>query len=721
MISQEEFFKAVQAVHQNEDCTLLKKAYAYGQNAHRGQQRKSGLPFFIHPVEVGTILNEMRLDIPSIIAGLLHDTVEDTHTSLEEIKKEFTEEIAFLVDGVTKLDKIVFTSREDKQAENFRKMLVAMSQDIRVLLIKLADRLNNMRTIRHLSPYKQLQIAQETLDIYAPLANRLGISWLKMELQDLAIRTLKPDIGGEIERKLKTLDKQKQHYIHKVEQVLRKKLDPYLPKYELSHRFKHLYSIYHKMETQNLAFEQIHDLIGFRVLVETLEQCYETLGLIHALWKPVPGRVKDYIAMPKANRYRSLHTTVFCEDGYRVEFQIRSFEMHDIAERGIASHWHYKEGGGIKSKDTEKFHWLRQLLNWKNELADSDEFLDTIKLDLFVNEVYVFTPKGDVKELPYGSTPIDLAYSVHSAIGDKCVGVKVNDRIVPLSYVLKSGDVAEILTDVNSKPNKDWLRYAKTSRARAQIRRVIREEQRGRSIQIGKELLEKECKKFDIAFGKFTHSKEFLNTLSNYPFSDVDSLFAALGYGKVSAMQVLSRVFPKEKLQIVKPEEPHKEGIIQQIFRRVAARSRNLVKVDGLDNVLITFGKCCHPLPGDSIVGYVTRGRGVTVHTRDCAKILGTDYERRIEVEWDESRTLYDMRSVKVKILSEDRPGLLSQITKSISDQGVNITGAQIRTVRDAKAIIFIEINVANLAQLQSTVHALQKIDGIISVERVRV
>lgn len=717
MMTQDAFLKTVAENHPKDTLDLLAKAYHYSERAHRGQQRKSGSPFFIHPVEVGLILNEMKLDLPSIIAGLLHDTVEDTETKLDTIRKEFSPEIAFLVDGVTKLDKIVFTSREDKQAENFRKMIMAMAQDIRVLLIKLADRLSNMRSIRYLSRKKQEEIAQETLDIYAPLANRLGMSQLKMELQDLSMAALKPDIISDINRKIKIFSKNKQTYIRKVERKLHQKLSEALPRYEISHRLKHAYSIYHKMEAQNLDFEQVHDIVGFRVLVNTLEECYETLGIIHSLWTPIPGRIKDYIAMPKANRYQSLHTTVICEDGYRVEFQIRTFAMHEIAEQGIAAHWHYKEGHKLGSKDTDKFQWLRQLLNWKEELDSAEEFLDTVKLDLFTNEVYVFTPRGDVKELPYGSTPIDLAYTIHSDIGDRCAGARVNDRIVPLSYTLKSGDVVEILTNPTSHPNRDWLKFAKTSRAKAHVRRVIRQEQRSRSIALGRELLEKECDRFDLNLGRILKSKEMERVLQGYKVANVDSLLAALGYGKVSPSQLLGKLFPKEELA---PKEAKQDGLIQQIFKKVASKSRSLVKVSGLDDVLVMFGKCCHPLPGDSITGFITRGRGVTVHTKDCPKVLGIDKERCIDVTWDNDRATQDTRNVKVKILSQDRPGLLSEISTCISDRGLNIASAQIRTTRDAKAVHLIELAVPHLDKLQSVMQAIQRIDGVITIERLR-
>ncbi len=720
MLNEEAFIKAVQKKHAAQDLTVLGEAYRYAKTAHQGQMRKSGVPYFVHPVEVALILNEMNMDIPSIAAGLLHDTVEDTTVALKEIEKRFGAEIAFLVDGVTKLDKIVFTSREDKQAENFRKMIVAMSKDIRVILIKLADRLNNMRTIRYLAPNKRVEIAQETADIYAPLANRLGMSKIKMELQDLSLLATKPDIAIELGKKLTAFAKNRQNYIRKVERKLCQKFDECLPKYEVTHRIKHLASVYSKMESQNLAFEQVHDLLGFRVIVQTIAECYEAMGHIHSLWKPIPGRIKDYLAMPKANNYQSLHTTVICEDGLRVEFQIRTFEMHDIAEQGIAAHWHYKEGNKLGEKDANQFQWLRQLMSWKNEMEIPEEFLDSLKHDLFTNEVYVFTPKGEVRELPYGSTPVDFAYLIHSEVGNHCVGAKINDRIVPLTSVLKSGDVVEILTSQSAVPNKDWLRFSKMSKAGYHIRRFIREEQRSRSIEIGRELLEKELDKFDLSLNRFLNSKPLEKALKTFPLHDTDALLTAIGYGKLSPLQVIAKVIPKEKLEAPKAVKPVKEGIIQQIFKKVAKRGKSLIKVSGLSNVLVSFGKCCHPLPGDSIVGFVTRGRGVRVHIKHCSTALSMDPARRIEVEWGEVQGSAELPSVRIRVLSEDKPGILSQITKEISDSGVNISGARIRTTRDAKAVSIIELEIPHLDRLHQLMRTIEKIDGIIGVERVK-
>ncbi|KAB2839586.1 bifunctional (p)ppGpp synthetase/guanosine-3',5'-bis(diphosphate) 3'-pyrophosphohydrolase, partial [bacterium] len=613
MISLPDILASVRAYNPKADLSLIEKAYHFSEKVHEGQKRASGEPYFIHPVEVAAILAEMQLDAASIAAGLLHDTVEDTLIPIDEIKKEFGPEISLLVDGVTKLSKIKFSTTEEKQAENFRKMMLAMAVDIRVILIKLADRLNNMRTLHHLSVERRLKIAKETAEIYAPLANRLGIQWMKIELEDLSLKYLKPEIYNAIYHQVEVVRKEREAYMARVQELLEKKLQEYGVPNRIYGRVKHLYSIYRKMESQNIAFDQVHDIMAFRIIVDNIRQCYEVLGVLHELWKPVPGRFKDYIAMPKVNNYRSLHTTVICLEGQRVEFQIRTLEMHEIAEKGIAAHWTYKEDGSISQNDQKKFQWLRELLDLQKDLQDPTEFLDTVKLDLFATDVYVFTPKGQLKELPYGSTPVDFAFSIHSDVGNQCVGAKVNDKIVPLDYVLKSGDTVQVLTKPGSKPNRDWLKFVKTSRAKAKIRQEIRDEQRDRALSLGNELLTNEIERHGIQAGKYLKDDKLLEAAREFHLKNAESLIAQIGYGKISPHHVVVKLVPAELL--IKPEpSPAKTGVLGEIFQKVKKRSKSAITVGGLNDVLVAMGKCCNPLPGDSITGFITRGRGVTVH-----------------------------------------------------------------------------------------------------------
>ncbi len=718
MVTLSEISREIQSYNPKADLALVEKAYLFSKKVHQGQKRASGEPYLVHPLEVAQILAQIKLDVPSIIAGLLHDTVEDTLTSLEEIKKEFGAEITSLVDGVTKLGKITFGSAEEKQAENFRKMIMAMAKDIRVLLIKLADRLNNMRTLQYLSEDRQLKIAKETLDIYAPLANRLGIQWMKVELEDFSLKYLKPNVFKEIDEKMGGVKKESEAYIQRVIATL----SPQLKEYHIPHiiygRLKHCYSTYRKMQEQNLSFEQVHDLIAFRILVNDIRQCYSVLGVIHELWTPVPGRFKDYIAMPKANNYQSLHTTVVCLEGERAEFQIRTYQMHEIAEKGIAAHWNYKEDGTIDEKDQEKFQWVRELLTWQNELKDPTEFLDTIKLDLFATDVYVFTPTGEVKELPHGSTPIDFAYAIHSDVGNQCVGARVNEKMVSLNYTLRSGDTVEIITQSQHKPSKDWLKLAVTPRAKNKIRAVIREEQRERSLEIGKEILEKEFERYGFSLSKFSKGEALSVLLKETGHPTLEDLEISIGYGKLSAWTVLSKLVPKEELEEKISAPPKPETVISKIFKKIRERGRSMVKVGGFDDVMVTLGRCCSPLPGDSIVGFITRGRGVTVHVQDCPKVLETDLERRVEVAWDDKSEKF--HHAKLKVVSADRPGLLASMSKLISNEGVNISQASIRTTSDEKAINIFEVEIKNTDQLRQVMKSLEKLGGIINVERIR-
>lgn len=693
------------------DLDLIKKAYIFSARAHKGQIRLSGEPYLSHPLEVAGILAKLKLDVITISAGLLHDTIEDTLTTYDELQKYFGEEIAMLVDGVTKIGKMSFHSRHEEQAENFRKMILAMAKDIRVILIKLADRLHNMRTLEFMDKEKQELIAQETLDIYAPLAHRVGIFSIKGELEDLSLRFLKPDVYYDLAKKVMEKKKEREKFIEEAKKIISLKLEEYGIKAEITGRPKHFYSIYQKMATQNLDFDQVYDLLALRIIVNTVRECYEVLGIIHSLWKPIPGRIKDYIAIPKANMYQSLHTTVVGPYGKRLEIQIRTEDMHRVAEYGIAAHWKYKEGKVTDSRDEARFTWLRQLLEWQRELKDPAQFMETLKVDLFPEEVFVFTPKGDVKALPRGSTPIDFAYAIHTELGHHCQGAKVNGRIVPLKYELKSGDMVEIIASPTVKPSKDWLKIVKTSRAKTRIRQFINQEERERGRELGKGLLEKELRRYGSSISKF--QKEDLDrVVKEFSFKSFDDLIIYIGYGKISAHQVAKRLVPPEKLkEVLKQEDFIKKG------GRIHAAEVCPIKIRDIDDVLVRFAKCCSPLPGDSIVGFITRGRGVTVHNAYCSRVLESDPERRVEVEWDEKLKM--IRSVKVKVVCMDRPGLLAELSKAISSQNVNIRSAQIKTLEDKKAVNYFELDVENLQHLNAVIKSLEKIKEVIHVERV--
>ncbi len=714
MIRLNDILDKVAAYNPKADLDVISKAYVFSAKVHQGQVRRSGEPYLSHPLEVTAVLCELKLDVASIATGLLHDTVEDTYATLDEIRAMFGAEIAELVDGVTKISKISFSTTEEQQAENFRKMLLAMAKDIRVILIKLADRLHNMRTLEYMPPEKQQRIAQETLDIYAPLANRLGIAWIKSELEDLSLRYLKPDIYYELVTKVAKKKRERKKYIDEVKGIIADRLEEFGIQADITGRPKHFFSIYQKMRQQNLDFEQVYDLIAFRCLVGSVKECYEALGVIHSLWKPVPGRFKDYIAMPKGNGYQSLHTTVIGPYGERVEVQIRTHEMHRVAEEGIAAHWRYKEGkaDGL-SKADQQFAWLRQLLEYQQEVRDPKEFLDTVKVDLFSDEVYVFTPKGDVKAFPKGATPIDFAYAVHTDVGHHCVGARVSGRLVPLKYELQNGDIVEIITSPQGHPSADWLKLVKTSRARSKIRHWIKVEQRDRSILLGRELLDKEFKKYDADFGKLARGKELEAALQTFNVPDLDSLLANVGYGRVSPYQVASKVLPPE---IVRQPQA-RDGVLGRVFRRPARRAPSAIRIKDVEDVLVRFGKCCNPLPGDPIVGFISRGRGVSVHVTSCPMTLGWDPERRVEVQWD--LDMREARPVKIQVVSADKKGLLAEVSSAITATEANISSAQITTTPDRKAVNTFEIMVSDLDHLRSVIKALEKVKGVIKVERV--
>ncbi len=709
MLKLDDVIDKVRSYNSKADFDLIKKAFVYSAKAHQGQVRKSGQPYVTHPLEVASILADMHLDSSSIVAGILHDTIEDTNVTKDEIASLFGSDIAALVDGVTKLSKLQFHNREERQAENFRKMILAMSKDIRVILVKLADRLHNLTTLQFMPEEKQMRIAQETLDIYAPLANRLGIQWMKVQLEDLSFRFLKPHVYRQVEKKISRLKKNREEFIARVEKEVKRHFGSSIHNYQITGRIKNIYGLYQKMERQNVSLEQIHDILAFRILTESVEECYEALGLLHSMWKPVPGRFKDYIAIPKSNNYQSLHTTLICLDGERAEFQIRTYEMHEVNEKGIAAHWKYKEGGPIDMKAENTIRWLRQLVDWQNEVKDSIEFMDTVKMDLFAADIYVFTPKGDVRALPYGATPLDFAYSIHSDVGGHCAGAKVNGRIVSLTHKLSSGDEVEVLTNANSHPSKDWLKIAVSSRARAKIRQYIKQEQRDKSLVLGKNLFEQECARHGLSPASVKESEEFKKYLEKKKISSESFFYPAVAYGKVSLPGLFSLLAPEKK-------EPAEEGILRRIFKKASLRSRNAVSVDGLEDLLTMFGKCCLPIPGDPIVGFVTRGRGVTIHRLDCSKVTSIDPERRINAVWN--NTAHISRTARLRISCEDKPGMLALITQTISEKEINITRALVRTTKDKKAIISLDVTVSQVAELHSVIKSVEKISGVIGVER---
>ena len=699
----------------NADVDLIHKAYVVSAKVHMGQVRLSGESYLVHPLEVAGILTQMKLDAASVATGLLHDTIEDTLTTLKDIQDNFGDEVAHLVDGLTKISKIPVRSPEEGQAENFRKMVLAMVKDIRVILIKLADRLHNMRTLQYHSTERQVEIAQETLDIYAPIANRLGIDWMKSELQDLAFRYLHPDIYEDIQRKIAKREKERSSYVDEVKRTLHKRLYENHIQGEVAGRLKQIYSIYIKMRDQNIDFDQVYDITAFRVIVGSIKECYDVLGVIHSIWKPIPGKFKDYIGLPKENMYQSLHTSVIGPHGERIEIQIRTQEMHRIAEDGIAAHWKYKEGKEIEEADDKRFTWLRQLLEWQHDLKDDAEFIESVKVDLFPNEVYIFTPKGSVKQFPLGATPVDFAYSIHSDVGNHCMGAKVSGKIVPLKYELKSGDTVEILTSPNQKPSKDWLKIVKTSRAKTKIRQWFKTEEREKSIALGKEILDKELRKYDLQQAKLAKSGELAKVAAEFSFQGVDDLIAAVGYGKVTTNQIIGKIIPQERLEQQKEQE---EGRLRRILQKFSRTPREALLIKGIDNVMVRYAGCCNPLPGDKVIGFITRGRGVTIHAADCPNILDDDPNRRVEVEWDSTKE--SSYPVRIRVISEDKKGLLAEISSSMSSNEANITNARVDTTEEKRAIGTFEVEIRDLHHLKKVIKDLEKIKGIHRVERLR-
>lgn len=715
--------ETIKQYNPNCDFSLIQKAYKLSKEAHNGQTRLSGEPYIIHPVEVAIILADMKLDTTSIIAALLHDTIEDTTYTYEQIKEMFNEEVAMLVDGVTKLGQIPYTSKEEQQVENLRKMFLAMAKDIRVILIKLADRLHNMRTLKFKSKEKQLATAKETLEIYAPLAHRLGIFKIKWELEDICLRYLDPEGYYDLVDKISSKRKEREAYINRIIAEISSKLEELGIKGQIDGRPKHFYSIYRKMKTQGKTIEQIYDLFAVRVIVDTVKDCYAVLGQVHELYKPMPGRFKDYIAMPKPNMYQSLHTTVIGHEGHPFEVQIRTWEMHEVAEFGIAAHWKYKEGDTSKTTDFDnKLAWLRQLLEWQKDMRDASEFMETLKIDLFTDEVFVFTPKGDVISLPAGSTPIDFAYAIHSAIGNKMTGAKVNGKIVPLSTELKNGDIVEILTSSSTHgPSRDWLKIVKSSQARNKINQWFKKEHREENILRGKELVEKELKKQGFTYSQLFKNEWIDIILEKYKFNTIDDVYSAIGYGGITASKIVTRLKEEYKKSLKADDNNMSqttEQTEQEKQKKVKKPSENGIIVKGIDNCLVRLSRCCNPVPGDEIIGYITRGRGVSVHRKDCPNVSEhiSDKDRLIEVEWYKAQNA--AYKADISIMAHDRAALLLDITNTICESKIPLKGVNARTTRDQISIMNLTLEITDAEQLNKIIKKLKRVEGVFDVAR---
>ena len=692
---------------------MIEKAYIFSAAVHQGQVRLSGEAYLTHPVEVAGILADMKLDAATIISGLLHDTVEDTLTTIEQVREGFGKDVAFLVDGLTKISKITFGSQEERQAENFRKMMLAMSSDIRILLVRLADRIHNMRTLNFQPANRQQYIAKETIELYAPLANRLGINWMKVELEDLSFQYVKPDAYHELARRVVQSKEKRDQYTEEVKGIIHAEMERFELKGEVDGRAKHYYSIYKKMEEQHLNFDEVYDLMAFRVILDSDQEktCYEALSVVHALWKPVPGRFKDYIAMPKANNYRSLHTTVIGPHGQRVEIQIRTRAMHEWAEEGIAAHWRYKEKRSSQTDDSDQIKKLRELLESQQELQNPREFMSNLKMALFPDEVYVFTPNGDVKSFPKGATPIDYAFSIHTDVGNQCIGAKVNRNIVPIKYQLQNGDMIEIITQTGHHPSKDWLKFAVTSRARSKIKNWIKTEERSKSIDLGKDLLEKEFKRHHLKFTAVARSEEIKKIYDEYGLNSLEDLMVSVGYGKISPKHVVRLFLPEEiaRGEEIPAEKPKKKA---------PPISTPGISLTGIEDVMVHYAKCCNPIPGDEIVGYISRGRGINIHTAQCPHIQEFDSERVVDVQWSirEKHTY----PVGMRVVCKDQKGLVAELSAVISSMDINISHAEIDTrLHDMQAICDFKLDVNDLNQFNQIVAAIKKLKSVISVERI--
>ncbi|HEY1910091.1 MAG TPA: bifunctional (p)ppGpp synthetase/guanosine-3',5'-bis(diphosphate) 3'-pyrophosphohydrolase [Vicinamibacterales bacterium] len=715
MIRFEDLLEKVRAYSPDADVEMLRRAYVFSAFEHKGQVRHSGEPYLIHPLAVADFLADMRLDAVAIAAGLLHDVVEDTLTTIERIRELFGPEVAHVVEGVTKISAITFSSSEERQAETFRKMLLAMVDDIRVILVKLADRLHNMRTLGHLPDDKRVKIAQETRDIYAPIANRLGMSKVKNELEELSFKHLEPEAYEALRIKVDAKRRAAEGLIEQLRHTVTAKLaESEVPVVEIDGRIKRLWSISQKLKRQKIELEQVYDFIALRVVTDSVKDCYAALGIIHQTWSPVPGRIKDFIAMPRPNGYQSLHTSVISEKGMPFEVQIRTIEMHRMAEEGVAAHWKYKEGRAGTQRDERYFQWMRQLLDIQKEVRDPQEFIQNLKVELYPEEVYTFTPKGLVKAFPRGATPIDFAYSIHTDVGHQTVGARVNGKMVPLRARLKNGDIVEIITQAGHKPSRDWLNFVVTSHARYEIKHLIRLEEKSHARDLGRKVFDKEARRYDLNPRTLVEGDDFKRVLGELSFTKADELFAAIGYGKLQPKQILGKLVPADQMHEKPPQ-----GAVVSAVRRVFGAGEEKIKVHGFDDLMVFRARCCNPIRGEKIVGYITRGKGVSVHSATCPNVVNLLYdpERRIEVEWDKGDAL-SRYTVKLTMEVEDRRGLLAAVSARIADVNSNIKNMEARTDDTQHARIDVTLEISDMNHLEKVIKSLRGVDGVIGVER---
>ncbi|MBI2822967.1 MAG: bifunctional (p)ppGpp synthetase/guanosine-3',5'-bis(diphosphate) 3'-pyrophosphohydrolase [Acidobacteria bacterium] len=718
MIRFEDLEQKVEEYHPQADLELLRKAYIFSAREHRGQVRQSGEPYLSHPLEVANILAEMKLDVVSVAVGLLHDVLEDTLTTFETLRELFGEDVAHLVEGVTKISKIPFSSTQEKQAENFRKLLLAMVDDVRVILVKFADRLHNMRTLRYLAPEKQRVISQETLDIYAPIAHRLGMGKLRGELEDLAFSYLDPAAYNSVLQQVREKRQYSESFITEVTSEISEKLREQGIEAEIQNRTKRIYSIYNKMRRQRITIDQVYDFIALRIITQTVKDCYSVLGIVNNLSNPVPGRIKDYIATPRLNMYQSLHTTVIGRQGQPFEVQIRTRDMHKIAEEGIAAHWKYKEGKFQEDPHDQRFVWLRHLLEWQQDVKDPRQFLSNLKIDLYPEEVYIFTPRGEVIALPREATPVDFAYAIHTEVGHRCAGAKVNGRLVPLKYKLKHGEICEILTGTEAKPSRDWLSFVKTARARNRIRHWVNTKQKERAIELGKKLLEREARKFKISMKKFTQAGEAQQRLlASYRYQKLEDIYSDIGYGKVQARKVVEVMDPA----LSRSEPEAKDSRLTSVVKKVLGRADSKIKVKGQDDLLVYRAKCCNPIRGEDVVGYITVGKGIAVHAVRCPNLenLLHNPERRIEVEWsgDVDGEVYP---VKVIVYAADRQGILADITAAVAKINTNILNVKARSYKDRRGKIDMTLEIRDMEHLDRIISYIKGVSGVFDVARSR-
>jgi len=712
----EDILERVQETNPDADLDLLRKAYIFSAREHRDQVRRSGEPYLVHPLEVAYMLADLRLDTASVVAGLLHDVVEDTLTTGESVAEYFGEDVAHIVEGVTKISKLKFTSDQEAQAQNLRKMILAMVDDIRVILVKLADRLHNMRTLEHLAPVKRERIARETREIYAPIANRLGIGRIKAELEDLSFRYLEPESYEALTDELQSRRRVSDQFIEEIQSRLCSALAEQGIAAEITGRIKTIFSIYKKIQVQKISVDQVYDYIAFRILTDSVKDCYGALGIVHSIWRPVPGRIKDYIAMPKPNMYQSLHTSVMTDKGHPFEIQLRTYEMHRVAEEGIAAHWQYKEGdpSADPESDQDQVSWLRQILEWQQDLKDPRDFVQLVKVDLYPEEVYTFTPKGRVMSFQRGATPLDFAFAIHTEVGQHTMGAKVNGKIVPLKYVLQNGDIVEILTQPSRHPSRDWLALAQTSRARSKIRAWLNANERERSLALGKELTEKEFRKYKISIKKAEEDSQIEAALSRLGYAALDDFYAAVGYGKVTPHSLLVGIVPESELK-VKPD-----GVVSRAVKRALGRREAGVKVSGMDDMMITLARCCSPVRGEDIVGYISRGKGVSVHSVHCSNVgqLMYDSERRIDVDWTADKDGRSEFVVKLLLDVEDQQGLLAKVVNAVSEQKTNIKNVEAKTFDTRDAQITMTIIVSDRKHMDRIMSRIRRIKGVRAVDR---